>query len=285
MCTYRLKPRNRARKASIAVTAEVSNFETPEDWHSGGVYPVAITASNAGAESGTHEQLVYGPTTTFAFLQTLHDELIRKRVPSPRGKAQSLDAFTKRNIFFGLPCRVDSLSFPSQQRMEDILLKSAAIEFLQAFEKYSSHALPFINPDKTRVSLDSLYNARVNDRSTSQDKALLLMILAIGALSTSETDTAETLLIHAKREVALFDDVTTLPMVQFCLLMSDYQLNMGRPNAAYLQVCSACNRAISMGLHDKVEDDEEERTCRHASLHSEQCISNKHEYHRTLPNR
>ncbi|KAF5674446.1 C6 zinc finger domain-containing protein [Fusarium circinatum] len=140
--------------------------------------------------------------------------------------------------------------------MEGILLKPRAIEFLQAFEKYSSHALPFINADKTRMSLDSLYNARVNGTSTLPDKALLLMILAIGALSTSETDTAETLLIHAKREVALFDDVTTLPMVQFCLLVSEYQLNMGRPNAAYLQVYSACNRAISMGLHDKFQDDE-----------------------------
>ncbi|KAF5249481.1 hypothetical protein FANTH_5174 [Fusarium anthophilum] len=254
MCTYRLKPRNRASKASKAVPAEISN---PEGSHSDSVYPVAITASNAGAGSGTHEQLVYGPTSTFAFLQTLHDELIHERVPNPRDKAQSLDAFTKRSIFFGLPYRVDPLSLPSGQRMEGILLKPRAIEFLQAFEKYSSHALPFINADKTRMSLDSLYNARVNGTSTSQDKALLLMILAIGALSTSETDTAETLLIHAKREVALFDDVTTLPMVQFCLLMSDYQLNMGRPNAAYLQVCSACTRAISMGLHDKVEDGEE----------------------------
>ncbi|RBA20883.1 hypothetical protein FPRO05_08330 [Fusarium proliferatum] len=81
------------------------------------------------------------------------------------------------------------------------------------------------------------------------------MVLAIGALSTSETDTAETLLIHAKREVALFDDVATLPIVQFCLLMSDYQLNMGRPNAAYLQVCSASTRAMAMGLHARAEDD------------------------------
>ncbi|KAF5990160.1 hypothetical protein FBULB1_207 [Fusarium bulbicola] len=261
MCTYRLKPRNRARKASKAVPAEISNFETPEDSHSNGVYPVAITASNAETESGTPGQLVYGPTSTFAYLQTLHDELIRKRVPSPRDKGQSLDAFTKRSIFFGLPYRVDPLSLPTKQRMQDILLKSKAIGFLQAFEKYSSHPLLFINVDKTRVSLHNLYNARVNDTSMSQDKALLLMILAIGALSTSETETVETLLIHAKLEVALFDDVTTLPMVQFCLLMSDYQLNMGRPNAAYLQACSACTRAISMGLHDEIKDDEGGEDC------------------------
>ncbi|KAL7765836.1 hypothetical protein ACKLNR_003752 [Fusarium oxysporum f. sp. zingiberi] len=100
--------------------------------------------------------------------------------------------------------------------------------------------------------LDSLYNAGADNASMSQDKARLLMILAIGALSTSETDTAETILIHAKREVVLFGDVATLPMVQFCLLMSEYHLNMGRPNAAYLQVCSACTRAMSMGLHSQV---------------------------------
>ncbi|KAF5653865.1 C6 zinc finger domain protein [Fusarium sp. NRRL 25303] len=255
MCIYRLKPRNRARKAHKSASTEIYNFETPEDSHTDGVYPDAIIASNTGGEPGIHEQLVYGPTSTFAFLQTLHNELVYRRTHTSRTKGQSLDAFTKRTIFFGLPSRVDPLLLPLQQRMEEILPRSTAIRFLQAFEKYSSHGLPFINIDKTRVSLDNLYNVRVNDTSTSQDKALLLMILAIGALSASETDTAETLLIHAKREVALFDDVATLPMVQFCLLMSDYQLNMGRPNAAYLQVCSACTRAISMGLHGRAEDD------------------------------
>ncbi|CVK86442.1 uncharacterized protein FMAN_06286 [Fusarium mangiferae] len=255
MCIYRLKPRNRARKAHKSASTEISNSETPEDSHTDGVYPDAIIASNTGGEPGIHEQLVYGPTSTFAFLQTLHNELVHRRAHTSRTKGQSLDAFTKRTIFFGLPSRVDPLLLPLQQRMEDILPRSTAIGFLQAFEKYSSHGLPFIIIDRTRVSLDNLYNVRVNDTSTSQDKALLLMILAIGALSTSETDTAETLLIHAKREVALFDDVAKLPMVQFCLLMSDYQLNMGRPNAAYLQVCSACTRAMSMGLHGRAEDD------------------------------
>ncbi|KAG7417750.1 hypothetical protein Forpe1208_v004430 [Fusarium oxysporum f. sp. rapae] len=252
MCTYRPKARNRARKT---VPTEISNSETPQGSHGDSVYPAAITASNGGGEFGTNEQLVYGPTSTFAFLRTLHDELIHRRTPASRDKAQSLDAFTKRTIFFGLPSRVDPLSVPSEIRIEDILLKSTAIEFLQAFDKYSSHALPFIKVDKTQMLLDSLYNAGADNASTSQDKARLLMILAIGALSTSETDTAETFLIHAKREVALFDDVASLPMVQFCLLMSDYHLNMGRPNAAYLQVCSACTRAMSMGLHSQVEDD------------------------------
>ncbi|QGI63682.1 hypothetical protein CEK26_007633 [Fusarium fujikuroi] len=255
MCIYRLKPRNRARKAHKSASTEISNSETPEDSHTNGVYPGAIIASNTGGEPGIHEQLVYGPTSTFAFLQTLHNELDHRRTHTSRNKCQSLDAFTKRTIFFGLPSRVDPLLLPLQQRMEDILPRSTAIRFLQAFEKYSSHGLPFINIDRTRVSLDNPYNVRVNDTSTSQDKALLLMILAIGALSTSETDTAETLLIHAKREVALFDDVATLPIVQFCLLMSDYQLNMGRPNAAYLQVCSASTRALAMGLHARAEGD------------------------------
>ncbi|KAF5571367.1 C6 zinc finger domain-containing protein [Fusarium phyllophilum] len=255
MCTYRLKPQNRARKASKAVLAEIPESETPEDSHGDGVCPTAITTSNAGDESGIHEQLVYGPTSTFAFLQTLHNQLIHRRKSDSRDNAQSLDAFTKRSIFFGLPYRVDQLSLPSQQRMEHVFLKLTAIEYLDAFDEYSSHALPFIDTDKIRVSLDSLYSAEVNGPLTSQDKALLCMILAIGALSTSETDTAETLLIHAKREVVLFDDVATLSMVQFCLLMSDYQLNMGRPNAAYLQVCSAYTRSIAMGLHDRTADD------------------------------
>ncbi|KAH7212180.1 hypothetical protein DER44DRAFT_808006 [Fusarium oxysporum] len=255
MCTYRLKARNRPRKPKTPVLTEISNSETPEDSQGDSMYPASIAASNGGGESGTHEQLVYGPTSTFAFLQTLHDELIHRRILEFKNKAQSLDAFTKRTIFFGLPSRVDPLSLPSEQRMEDILLKSTAIEFLQAFEKYSSHALPFIKVDNNQMLLDSLYNAGADNASMSQDKARLLMILAIGALSTSETDTAETILIHAKREVVLFGDVATLPMVQFCLLMSEYHLNMGRPNAAYLQVCSACTRAMSMGLHSQVEVD------------------------------
>ncbi|EMT67082.1 hypothetical protein FOC4_h10017129, partial [Fusarium odoratissimum] len=139
------------RKPKTPVLTEISNSETPEDSQGDSMYPASIAASNGGGESGTHEQLVYGPTSTFAFLQTLHDELIHRRILEFKNKAQSLDAFTKRTIFFGLPSRVDPLSLPSEQRMEDILLKSTAIEFLQAFEKYSSHALPFIKVDNNQM--------------------------------------------------------------------------------------------------------------------------------------
>ncbi|EWG53577.1 hypothetical protein FVEG_17142 [Fusarium verticillioides 7600] len=212
-------------------------------------------------QSETYEQLIYGPTSRSVLLQTLQDllnHLVQRRTNSSRHEVPSLGTFTKRTTFFGTPSRVDALLLPYQQQMEDILMESTAVTFLQAFENYSSHALPFINIDKTRVLLDSLRNAGPSDISP-RDKALLLTILAISALGTSETDTTEALLIYAKREVALFDDAATLLIVHFCLLMSDYQLNMGRSNAAYLQFCSACAKAMSMGLHiqggsDAVED-------------------------------
>lgn len=80
MCAYRLKPRNKARRAHKSVSTEISNSETREESHTDGVYPTAITASNAGAESGSREQLVYGPTSTFAFIRIFHESCFTNEI-------------------------------------------------------------------------------------------------------------------------------------------------------------------------------------------------------------
>ncbi|KAF4450063.1 hypothetical protein F53441_6768 [Fusarium austroafricanum] len=261
-CTYRLKPRNRARKKNKDVQPEIPNPEgLPSDEgqsrleSQGGTYISPITALDHTPGSQSTRQLAYGPTSTFAFLQILYDELIHGRSHREENSSQntqSLDVFIKRTIFFGLPSKVDAQSIPFGQKIEDILSKSLAIEYLQAFNTFSSHALPFVDLMRIQALLNELYGAKIASAS-SQDRALLLMTLAVGALSTSHTDTAETLLIHSKREIALFDDGATIQMVQISLMMADYQINMGRPNAAYLQVSMACTRALAMGLQSPPE--------------------------------
>ncbi|KAM0437893.1 hypothetical protein ACHAPT_002258 [Fusarium lateritium] len=265
MCAYRLKPRVRARKKdadkqSETVTSKSPAGDDPLEPQDQSVYPAlhsTITVSNYAPDSGGSVQLAYGPTSSFAFLQSLHDGLVSRRTRGARrdsDSVQSLDAFTKRIIFFGMPSRVDALSIPFQERMETILPKPAATQFLGAFSMHSSHALPFINMARAESLMDRLYDAETSIKAPSQDRAVLLMTLAVGALSTPQTDMAETLFVHAKREAGLFDDAATLQMVQFSLLAADYQLSMGRPNAAYLQVAMGCTRALAMGLQTRLED-------------------------------
>jgi hypothetical protein len=73
--------------------------------------------------------------------------------------------------------------------------------------------------------------------------------LASGALSADATDLAEKLYEQSKVIAAAFDEAVTLAMIQTSILLSDYQVNMGRPNSSYLHLGAATRRAFAMGLN------------------------------------
>lgn len=95
--------------------------------------------------------------------------------------------------------------------------------------------------------LHHLYNS--DETKASQTKAIILAVLALGALATPQTDVAEEVMARAKYEAVLFDDTVSLPMIQYSLLLAEYQTSMGRPNLTYLMLGTACRKAFALGLH------------------------------------
>jgi hypothetical protein len=124
-----------------------------------------------------------------------------------------------------------------------------AVNFLAEFKAASLQVFPSL-PDK---ELDDLLTHFYNDGSDAplspQKRAVTLAILAIGGLTTKYTDLAELLFIKVKQEAAVCDDVVSLSMIQFSILLAEYQTNMGRSNSAYLNLGAACRKAFVMGLY------------------------------------
>ena len=148
----------------------------------------------------------------------------------------------QRSIFFGTPLRAEviphyPLSYPH------------TCALLEHFKISSHKALPFLSHSALDDLLPVLQSESSNAGPWAQKKAVLLVVLAIGALSTPQTDLAEHLFIRAKQEAVIYEDAVTLPMIQFSLLAADYQNNIGRPNSAYIHIGQACRKAHAIGLH------------------------------------
>ena len=220
----------------------------------GEAYQSSITAAHDAPRSTDSSQLFYGPSSNFAFLQE-----IRRAVLSvaQSGVPTGLEALVQRSIFFGIPHRVDPDTIWAAETTQPAVSVALAREFLATFKTTSLHRLPFY----TAAELDELFNAlaeEVASPSTTtaaptavppQTRATFLAVLAIGALGTAHTEIAEALYVRAKRAAVVLDEVVSLQMIWFAILSSDYQINLGRPNAAYLHIGTACRKAFSFGLH------------------------------------
>lgn len=264
-CVYRLK--TRTRKSLKRPGASISNTSAKEsslttwsdhqdgdkDTEQGAQHEVyhSVTETHLSPKSTDSSQLFYGPSSNFAFLQQLHRSgLSISRVGQPaRGESRSgLDTFLQRSIFFGTPPRISPESIRSSNIQLATVSYGQAKDFLEAFKVISHFRLPFYTTEELDGLLESLYNSRTAQTIPPQTKAVFLITLAIGALLTPHTELAETLMTQAKREGVIFDDAVTLQMVQLAILFADYQVNMGRPNSAYLHLGVACRKAFALGL-------------------------------------
>ncbi|KAJ0383506.1 hypothetical protein COL922a_010350 [Colletotrichum nupharicola] len=154
--------------------------------------------------------------------------------------------FMQRNIFFGMPLKVNVE--PTQPVSCPIPIEQTR-DFMQQFKITHLSTLPFFTDSQLEETLSSLYEPGPESDVQPQRKAVLLAALALGALGTPQTDIAESLFIHAKKEAVIYEDSVTLPMIQYSMLLAHYQLNMGRPNSAYLHMGVASRKALAMGLH------------------------------------
>lgn len=215
-----------------------------------------ITATHThGPNACECAQLFYGPSSNFAFLQQLHKGVLHglKRLPEGgvddhEGSA-GLDMFVQRSIFFGTPSTLGT-GHPARPRQPTEIVSAAqATIFLGKFKVASFHLLPMFTEVELDQMLHDLYRPDNPTALRSQEAGLILAALANGALSANATDLAEMLYEQAKVIVAAFDEAVTLAMIQVSILLSDYQVNMGRPNSAYLQLGTATRRAFAMGLN------------------------------------
>lgn len=220
---------------------------------SGETYQSSITASHDAPRSTDNSQLFYGPSSNFAFMQEIRRAVLsaaRSGVPA------GLEALVQRSIFFGIPHRVDPDTIWAAEATQPAVSVALAHEFLATFKTTSLRRLPFY----TAGELDDLFVALAGEVASPsataaptavppQTRASFLAVLAIGALGTAHTEAAEALYVRAKRAAVVLDEVVSLQMIQFAILLADYQINLGRPNAAYLHIGTACRKAFSFGLH------------------------------------
>ncbi|PCG98937.1 Transcription factor [Penicillium occitanis (nom. inval.)] len=202
-----------------------------------------------------NSQLFYGPSSNFAFLQQLHRSILLRSQQS-HGYSQDfhesgrgLDMFMQRNVFFGVPLRAEPGNTPLSDIQSQMMPKTLATAFLDNFKTSSLHILPFFNAGALDELLDCLYSTRPDPPLQPHRRVLFLMVLAIGALSSTWTELADILFSQAKQEAITSEDSVTLSAIQFSILVTDYQLNMGRPNSAYLHVGHACRKAFALGLN------------------------------------
>ncbi|GJC84673.1 zinc finger protein grt1 [Colletotrichum liriopes] len=276
-CVYRLKPRVRlSTKRATAAAAAATNAETvygvsaPGSEHSRQdevashrsaeehqqhvaqteVYH-SVAAAHHSPKSTDSSQLFYGPSSNSAFLQQIHRGLLSGQYGQSHARdvqegGPGLDMFMQRNIFFGMPLKIN---VEPVQPTTCPISPAQAEEFVEQFKNTHLSTLPFFTPRELDEMIPALFHNTIDSAIQPQRKTVLLAALALGALSTPQTDAAESLFVHAKKEATIYEDAVTLPMIQFSILMAHYQLNMGRPNSAYLHNGIACRKALAMGLH------------------------------------
>jgi hypothetical protein len=315
-CTYRAKARDRASTRQRAAAAAIGNINengstptrsqpplpsatppaahTPKDHNTPAdpeVYRGITATHHHGPDSGECAQLFYGPSSNFAFLQQLHKSILdygRTRQPDGHGDhegLEGLDTFVQRSIFFGTPSTYDATLSGSSLSSADALSPARAAVFLDKFKTVSSHLFPLFTDVELDQMLHNLYPEEGQITSTQvtasrQERALTLAVLAIGALSTDATDLAEVLYEQAKTVAHPFAEAVTLSMIQLKMLLADYQINIGRPNSAYLHLGDATRRALAMGLNreaGRVASDEKVLQKRRSTmwclyLHERYCI-------------
>jgi hypothetical protein len=270
-CLYRAKARDRASarqrasrtngQTNATTEGHIVNSEvplTPRDYQPTDpeVYRgITATHTQQGPNAGECAQLFYGPSSNFAFLQQLHKGVLHhglNRLPEGNDDHEGsagLDMFVQRSIFFGTPSTLGT-GHPARPRQPTEIVSAAqATIFLGKFKAASFHLLPMFTEAELNQMLHDLYRPDNPTALRSQEAGLVLAALANGALSANATDLAEMLYEQAKVIVAAFDEAVTLAMIQVSILLSDYQVNMGRPNSAYLQLGTATRRAFAMGLN------------------------------------
>ncbi|KAI0517352.1 hypothetical protein F5B22DRAFT_635958 [Xylaria bambusicola] len=272
-CEYRERPRVRkqTRRPQPQKDSEYTSPASHSSQQVGGVVERNVAQPEPYRQSvaATHEyasdciftsRLFYGPSSSFAFSQQVYRILWQSgeqihndhNSDTVQEGGPGLSLLKQRAIFFGIPTRVDVSSISqsiNQHRLCDWLPLNEAEKLLGHFISTNIFQIPFFSPVEMTDLLHSVYNSEASASLSPQVKAVVLAILANGALNTSDTYLAESLFVRAKQEVAACDDEVSLTMTHLSLLLATYQNNIGRPHSSYLHTGVASRKIFAMGLH------------------------------------
>ena len=194
----------------------------------------SVSATQMATGSRDVIELYYGPTSDFALTQLLYRDLFQmpNNVPdTPEGTIEEagdgLDNFQYRLIFFGLPaseawtnsdnraCRLSTspLFFPQT------LAKSLLDRYLATFYNLA----PFLPKQRYQAQLDRMFSADVVQDTSGKARQIILVAIALAALSTDHWQWAEALFRTVRQENQEGQEVVNLESVQLDLLMISYQ--------------------------------------------------------------
>jgi hypothetical protein len=155
----------------------------------------------------------------------------------------------QRNVFFGTESSIN----PSTSLAGNVLANEPALPqalgFLEDFKLTTLQILPLFSQSELDILVHSLFDRDLGRSLHPQARVLALAVLANGALGSRNVPVGELLFSKAKIEAIGFDDLVNLHMIQFSMLLAEYQKNMGRPNSSFLQLGNASRKAFAMGLH------------------------------------
>ncbi|KGO74105.1 Transcription factor, fungi [Penicillium italicum] len=191
-------------------------------------------------------QLYYGPTSHFALMQHIYQDLVSNPTsrPKPSGGVEEagagLDLFSFRRIFFGTPDFHENNKSLGKGDMSMMFLPyDLAKLFMSRFLSNLYHLIPLRPKIYYEQCLDRLYNSSPADQLDAPTQAILLLAMASAALGTDHFAWGDVLFERVKASFTAFDDTN----------------EQGRPNSVFLHLGSASRKALSAGLHKDVPHD------------------------------
>ncbi|TGO44797.1 hypothetical protein BCON_0460g00010 [Botryotinia convoluta] len=169
-------------------------------------------------------QLYYGASSNFSFLQQVDHSLYgAANPPRPCNEVEEggarLDLYGQRSLFFGTPddnfqsngfAGISPLTFLSDQLAES---------FLQDYLKTIYNLHPFQPSQELHRLLKLSYEKPQTGNLTTDETAILMAVLAIGATMTKNTSWAEMLAEKAKNSANALGHIVNLQAVQLSLLL------------------------------------------------------------------
>jgi hypothetical protein len=214
----------------------------------------SVSATDTHPLSGS-TQLYYGASSNFAFHQQIHESILLRSQPGTpllqelHEGAAGFEVSLQRSLFFG----TESLANPRTSLLGNVLADGPslpqALGFLEDFKITTLQILPFFSQSELDILIHSLYDQELGRGLHPEARVLALAVLANGALGSHNVPVGELLFTRAKDEAISFDETVNLRLIQFSMLLSEYQKNMGRPNSSFLHLGNASRKAFAMGLH------------------------------------
>ncbi|KAH7061064.1 fungal-specific transcription factor domain-containing protein [Macrophomina phaseolina] len=233
------------RESSNADSSAFS--EAPPRYH---IYK-NIRATHVPADSPSCVlQLYYGSSSNFSFLQHLHTHLTaHEEVPRPGAHVEevqngneSIDVYKYQGLAFG--------NAPGQRETNPMFLRhDLARTFLQNYLSTAHLHLPFLSAEQLCLNFEKLYGYGDDAKIDPSERALVIVVMAIGACPTQHDLWRKTLLAQARTEAESLLHVVHIRAVQIALLMAYCEFNVGNPNSSYLYLGSAIRKAFAAGMH------------------------------------